>query len=135
MCRTIREVDVKMRKAARFEQVGKIERIPGSHSGLVGGTILPFVARDELGWPPPGAFGFLFTEFQDALGRRIMNRCFEPREVSVPERRMRRIDAEYLDFHSGPLKREHFGIDESLRDDRVSAEKVCNTHSGRFRGR
>ena len=35
---------------------------------------------------------------------------------------------QHLQFHPGPLEREHFRIHKRLRNDRISAEKVGEAH-------
>ena len=133
--RAVCKVHMKMREAARLEQIRKIQRIPRPHGRLVVGAVLPLVARDEVRRPAPLALRLLLAQLQDALRRRVMHRCLQLRVMAVAKRRVRRINAENPKLHPGALKCEHLRIDERLRDNRVSAEKVCDSHNALISGK
>ena len=130
--RAVGEVDMHVGHAARLEQPGEVERVARTQFRLVGLAVGPVVGGDEIGerLPGPVGLGKFLHRLEDLRRWRVVGIGPDVGQALVAKAVGRGVERADAEGHASRLEREHLGVAEGLRGDRVAREKVGNLGLG-----
>ena len=127
------KVDMHMLHAEAAEQAGEIPGIARPHGRFVTGAVALAVIVDE-GTELRLEIGMLGAGIEQVRWRRVVNLRLEPIQALVAEGVRRAIQGTDFQFKPHAFERQHLGIAEGLRDDRITAEEVGDARLRRHSG-